>query len=92
VDQAAEQVTAADTIEVNHVSEDLPPERRRLAERRPLPQRTVRAVLVVMRRVGRENVAEVTTANDEEPVEALAAGAADPTLGARAPLEPGRAL
>jgi hypothetical protein len=83
VDQAAEQVTAADTIEVDHVSEGLLVERRRLAERRPLSQRAVRAVLVVVRRVGREDVVEVTTADDQEPVEALAADAADPTLGVR---------
>ena len=38
VDQAAEQVTAADTIEVDHVSEGLLVEWRRLAERRPLSQ------------------------------------------------------
>jgi hypothetical protein len=49
VDQAAEQVTAADTIEVERVSEGLLVERRRLAERRPLSQRAVRAVLVVGR-------------------------------------------
>src|SRR5438046_3951138 len=36
-----------------------------------------------MPRVGREDVLEVATAEDEEPVEAFATGAADPALGVR---------
>ena len=40
-------------------------------------------MLVVMRHVLAQDRAEVTMAEDQQPVEAFAAGAADPTLGVR---------
>jgi hypothetical protein len=40
-------------------------------------------VLVEMRDVGREDVGEMATAEDENPVEAFAADAPDPALGMR---------
>src|SRR6266511_1460312 len=51
------------------------------AERRPLTERPVRPVLVVTPDVGDEHVLEVAAAEDQQPVEALAADAADPALG-----------
>jgi len=43
-------------------------------------------VLVVVPRVRRKDAFEVATAEDQEPVETLAAGAADPALGVRSRL------
>ena len=43
----------------------------------------MRPVLVVVQRVGREDVLEVAAADDQDPVEAFAAHAADPALGVR---------
>ena len=43
----------------------------------------MRAVLVVMRDIRGENVLEVAATDDEDPVEAFAADAADPALGMR---------
>ena len=82
MDQPAEQVTAADPAEVDHVASCLLVDRQ-LAERRLLPERAVRPMLVVMPRVGREDVVEVAAADDQEPVEAFAADASDPALGVR---------
>jgi hypothetical protein len=73
--------TAADPAEVDHVVDCVLVDRRWLAERRLLPERAVWAVHDVMRGVGREDVLEVTTADDQEPFEALAADAPDPALG-----------
>ena len=85
VDQPAEQVTAADPAEVDHVASCLLVDRQ-LAERRLLPERAVRPMLVVMPRVGREDVVEVAAADDQEPLEAFAADASDPALGVRSRL------
>jgi hypothetical protein len=52
-------------------------------ERRPLVQRSVRLVLVVVEGVGRDNVVEVAAANDQQLVEAFPAQAADPAFGVR---------
>ena len=71
VDQPAEQVAAADPVEVDHVGHWLLVARRPLAERRPLPEGAVRPVLVVMPGEGREDVVEVAAADDQEPVEAF---------------------
>jgi len=76
VDQPAEQVTAAQAIEVDHVGEWLP-----VAERRPLAERPVRAMLVEMPDVSDEHVVEVAAADNQQSIEALAADAADPALG-----------
>jgi len=46
----------------------------------------LRPVLVVVRGVGRDDVLEVAAAEDQDPVQALTAGAADPALGVRARL------
>ena len=82
-DQPAEQITAADTVKVDDVGDWWLVARRQLAERRPLPERAVWPMLVVMPDVGREDVVEVAAAEDQHPVEALAADAADPALGVR---------
>ena len=46
-------------------------------------ERSVRPVLVVMGGVGAEHLLEVAAVDDQDPVEALAAEGADPTLGVR---------
>src|SRR6266511_2751485 len=81
VDQPAEQVTAAQAIEVDHVGEWLP-----VAERRLLAECPVRAMLVEMPDVSDEHVVEVAAAEDQQSVEALAADAADPAFGVRSRL------
>src|SRR6266498_3741669 len=59
-----------------------------LRERRPLSKRAVRSMLVVMPRVGSDDVLEMAAAEDQEVVEAFATEAADPALGVRS--RPGR--
>src|SRR6266545_2604365 len=86
VDQAAEQVAATDAIECDHVGARSLVARRRLVEGWSLRECAVRPVLVVMRDVGREHVLKVAAAEDQEPVEALAANAADQALGMRSRL------
>src|SRR6266545_2926862 len=81
VDQPAEQVTAAQAIEVDHVGEWLP-----VAERRPLAECPVRAMLVEMPDVRGEHVVEVAAAEDQQSVEALVANAADPAFSVRSRL------
>ena len=46
----------------------------------------MRPVLVVVERVGREDVLEVAAADDQEPIEALTADGSDPALGVRSRL------
>jgi hypothetical protein len=46
-------------------------------------ERAVRPVSVVMGGVGAEHLLEVAAVDDQDPVEALAAEGADPTLGVR---------
>jgi hypothetical protein len=86
VDQAAEQVTAADAIKLDHIGHRALAPGRRLAERCQLPERAVRPVLVVVPRVTRENVLQLAAADDQEPVEAFPTDAPDPTLGVRSRL------
>jgi len=81
VDQPAEQVTAAQAIEVDHVGEWLP-----VAERRLLAECPVRAMLVEMPDVRGEHVVEVAAAEDQQSIEALAADASDPAFGVRSRL------
>jgi hypothetical protein len=85
-DQPAEQVTAADVIEIDHLNHRALVAGRRFAERRPLRECAVWPVLVVMGDVGREGVLEVAAAEDQQAVEAFAADAADPALGVRSRL------
>jgi hypothetical protein len=83
VDQPAEEVSTAKTIELDHLGDRWLAARRRRTERRPLCECTVRSVLVVMRHVRGKDVLEAGAANDEDPIEALAADAADPAFGVR---------
>src|SRR5262245_36859146 len=55
MDQSAEQITSADTIKVGDVGGCIAFARQPPAERRTLPEGTVRPVLVVMPRVGGKN-------------------------------------
>src|SRR6266540_520522 len=71
------------TIELDHVGPYSLFDRRRLVERWPLREGAVRSVFVVVRDVGRENVVEVAATEDQDPVEAFAACAADPAFGVR---------
>jgi hypothetical protein len=57
-----------------------------VAERRLLAECPVRPVLVEMPDVSGEHVVEVAAAEDQQPVEALAADASDPALGVRSRL------
>jgi hypothetical protein len=81
VDESAEQVTAAQAIEDDHVGEWL-----LVAERRPLPECPVRAMLVEMPNVCDEHVVKVAAAEDQEPVDAFAANASDPPFSVRSRL------
>src|SRR5262245_30126208 len=78
MDQSAEQVAAAQAIEVDHAGEWL-----LVAERRALSECPLRPMLVEMLHVHDEHVAEVAAAEDQQAVEALAADAADPALRVR---------
>src|SRR5439155_1868810 len=83
VDQSAKDVPALEAIEVDHVGRCVLIARRRLCERWTLAKRTVRPMLVVVDRVDGEDALEMTPADDQDPVEALAAYGADPALGVR---------
>ena len=81
VDQSAEQVAAADTIEAADIGRWLLATQPPCTCRRQLRECAVRPMLVVVPRVRREDVVEVAATDDEQPVEALAAGGPDPALG-----------
>jgi len=69
VDQAAEQVAPADAIEISHGG-DRPLGARHLSgERRTLPERAVRPMLVEVRNVRDEHVVEVSTTDDQQPID-----------------------
>src|SRR6266513_6243693 len=74
---------AADATKVDDVGGCFLVVRRQLAEWRTLPERAVRPVLVVVQRIRLDHEFEVAAAEDQEPVEALAADAANPALGVR---------
>ena len=86
MDQAAEPITATEPIEPEHFARGSLLRCCGCDERRPLPKRAVRPVLVVMRGVGGHDAFEVAAADDQQPVEAFAAQAADPALGVRSRL------
>jgi hypothetical protein len=78
VDQPSEDVSASDAVKVG--------ERSRLGFGfagvwRSLVEGAVGAMCVVVLDVGREDSFEVAAVEDQEPVEALAADAADPAFG-----------
>ena len=91
VDQAAEQITPADTIKIDDVGHCFLVAQRRLATWRSLPEGAVRPGLVVVERVRLDDEFEVAAAEDQESVKALAAHRANPTFGVRAPAVRGRA-
>jgi hypothetical protein len=75
VQQAAQPVATADAIEQQHVARGRLVYWRRLRERRPLGERAVRPVSVVVPRVDVNDAFELAAAKDQQPVEALAAQA-----------------
>jgi uncharacterized membrane protein YgcG len=82
--QPAEPVASVEAIELQQL---IPTRRfvyrRRLRERRPLGERAVRPVFVVVLGIDADDALEVAAAEDQQPVEALAAQAFDPALGVR---------
>ena len=83
MDQAAESVAATEPIEWTNLARGSPVGCWGLGERRPLAERAVRAMLVVVERVSSHDVLEVPAADDQQPVEAFAAQTPDPALGVR---------
>ena len=81
-DPPAEQITPTDTTKIDDVRHWLDVARRVSARGPPL-EGAVRPVLVVMQDVGREDVLELAAAEDQQPVEALAAQCPDPAFGVR---------
>jgi hypothetical protein len=85
VDQPAEQVTAADTIEFDHVGDRWLAARRTRSKRWPLRECAVRPVLVVMQGVVGHDVPEMSAAEDQEPVDRIHGGRSRPSAR-RAPV------
>jgi len=84
VEQAAETITAPQAIKRNRlIGQRRFAYRRWLRERWALAERAVRPVRVVVRRVDLDDALELAAAEDQQPVEALAAQSADPALGVR---------
>ncbi len=81
MDQPAEQIAAADAVKIDHLGHCALARRRRLAERWPLAEGPVRPVLVVVARIASEDVLQMPTVDDQQPVEAFPAGASNPALG-----------
>ena len=77
---APEQLTPPDAIKLDDVGHSLLAQLK-LAARRPLPEGAVGPVLVVLLGVGREYALPVAAAEDQQPVEVLAADAARPHAG-----------
>jgi hypothetical protein len=65
VGQPAESVTATESIEPKHLARDLLVGWCGRRERRPLPERAVGPVLVVVQRVGGHDALELAAAEDE---------------------------
>ena len=83
MDESAEHVSTANAIKLDYLGKRLVVSRRRHAQRWPLLKRAMRPVPVVVHHVRGEHVLKVAATNDQDPVEALAADAADPALGMR---------
>ena len=83
MDQATESVTAADPIEFDHFAGSSFVCGRPVRERRLLIERSVRPVFVVVERVARQHRFELATAEDQQPIEALATESPDPALSVR---------
>ena len=84
VEQAAEPVATAQAIKRNRlIGQHRFADRRWLRERRALAERAVRPVRVVVPRVDLDDALELAAAEDQQPVETLAAQAPDPALGVR---------
>jgi hypothetical protein len=84
VQQAAEPVATAHVIELQQfVARRRFVYRRWFRERRPLVERAVRPVSVVVPRVDVNHAFEVGAAKDQQPVETFAARAFNPALGVR---------
>src|SRR6266511_5048030 len=81
--QAAEPVATAEEIELRQLSTWQRLIDRRLGKRRPLIERAVGPMRVVVLRVFADHVFEVAAADNQQSVEALAPNASDPALGVR---------
>jgi hypothetical protein len=83
VDQPAEQIKPTDTIKIkiDDVRHCLVVAWWPLAQRRSLPECPVRSVPVVVPRVGLDHDFEITATGDQQPIQVLAADAANPALG-----------
>src|SRR6266542_3758144 len=91
--QSAEPVATAEAIELQQLFARGWFVYRWLREGWLLVERAVLPVRVVVQRVDAEDMLEMTAADDQQPVEALAAHAADPALGVRSrPRRPHRRL
>ena len=77
VDEPAELVVAANPVEIDHLGDCLACWRG-CAERWPLPEGTLWPMRVEVLDVGREDALEGAPAEDQDPVEALAAETPDP--------------
>ena len=83
VDQPAESVAAVDLIDFASAGDRFLFAWRHVAEGRTLRECAVWPVRVVVLRVRLEDLVEVTASEDQDPVEAFAADAADPAFGVR---------
>jgi hypothetical protein len=83
VDQAAEPVTAAEPIQPKNLALDSFVGCSWLGERRPLTERAVRPVRVVVLDVDEQYAFEVAAPEDQQPVETFTADAPDPPLSMR---------
>jgi len=68
------------TIEIDDIRRDRLGWRRHRFGRRPLSERAVRPVLVEVLDINGEHAFELKAAEDQDPVEAFTASAADPAL------------
>jgi hypothetical protein len=73
VDEAAEPVAATEPVECETFAPGWLADRWRLSERRSLPERAVRPVLVVMLRIVVYDDFELAAAKDQQPVETFPA-------------------
>ena len=89
MDQPAESITPTEPIEPEHLARDLLVGWCGWRERRPLPERAVGPVLVVVQRVGGHDALELSAADDQQSVEAFTTHAPGPSARrALAPVVP----